>query len=372
MPREVTRAGRDPALASAEHPPPAGVRDPARARDGGRRPRRLRRRGRVDDVAGCAAVGALPTPAGWSSSSRPGRPTRRLPPRPRSCAGARREGRTDQRRRGRRDPPADGGAGSAGRRDCLVVVAGMEGALPSVVGGLTGVPAGRGPDVGRLRHSYGGLAALLAMLNSCAPAWWCATSTTATGPACTPPGWPAGGAVASGELRDDRVAAVPCRRERRHVPRRAGRRRCPARDDAGRGRRVGVEPIRLAAESSPRRDRGDAGRRARAAHDVVRTWANIRGRSSRPTSSSRSARGRSTCSRGWPERRRRRTASARSRCASTRWARSTRSPTWSARRRPARARRQPRRRVAGRRRHGMVRSEHGLLPVPGPAVLALL
>jgi pyridinium-3,5-biscarboxylic acid mononucleotide synthase len=53
--------------------------------------------------------------------------------------------------------------------DVLVVVAGMEGALPSVVGGLTGVPLVAVPTSVGYGTSYGGLAALLAMLNSCAP-----------------------------------------------------------------------------------------------------------------------------------------------------------------------------------------------------------
>lgn len=53
--------------------------------------------------------------------------------------------------------------------DCLVVVAGMEGALPSVVGGLTGVPVVAVPTSVGYGASYGGIAALLAMLNSCAP-----------------------------------------------------------------------------------------------------------------------------------------------------------------------------------------------------------
>jgi len=53
--------------------------------------------------------------------------------------------------------------------DCLVVVAGMEGALPSVVGGLTGVPLVAVPTSVGYGTSYHGLAALLAMLNSCAP-----------------------------------------------------------------------------------------------------------------------------------------------------------------------------------------------------------
>ncbi|HNF07445.1 MAG TPA: AIR carboxylase family protein, partial [Mycobacterium sp.] len=53
--------------------------------------------------------------------------------------------------------------------DALIVVAGMEGALPSVVGGLTGVPIVAVPTSIGYGASFGGLAALLAMLNSCAP-----------------------------------------------------------------------------------------------------------------------------------------------------------------------------------------------------------
>ncbi len=55
------------------------------------------------------------------------------------------------------------------RADCLVVVAGMEGALPSVVGGLTGVPLVAVPTSVGYGAAFGGLAALLGMLNSCAP-----------------------------------------------------------------------------------------------------------------------------------------------------------------------------------------------------------
>ncbi len=53
--------------------------------------------------------------------------------------------------------------------DCLVVVAGMEGALPSVVGGLVGVPLIAVPTSVGYGASLGGVAALLGMLNSCAP-----------------------------------------------------------------------------------------------------------------------------------------------------------------------------------------------------------
>lgn len=55
------------------------------------------------------------------------------------------------------------------RADCLVVVAGMEGALPSAVGGLVGVPVVAVPTSVGYGASFDGLAALLAMLNSCAP-----------------------------------------------------------------------------------------------------------------------------------------------------------------------------------------------------------
>lgn len=53
--------------------------------------------------------------------------------------------------------------------ECLVVVAGMEGALASVVGGLTGVPLVAVPTSVGYGTGAGGRAALLAMLNSCAP-----------------------------------------------------------------------------------------------------------------------------------------------------------------------------------------------------------
>ena len=51
---------------------------------------------------------------------------------------------------------------------CVVVVAGMEGALASVVGGLCSVPVIACPTSVGYGASFGGLAALLAMLNSCA------------------------------------------------------------------------------------------------------------------------------------------------------------------------------------------------------------
>lgn len=54
------------------------------------------------------------------------------------------------------------------RAAAVVVVAGMEGALASVVGGVTDRPVIAVPTSVGYGASYGGLAALLAMLNSCA------------------------------------------------------------------------------------------------------------------------------------------------------------------------------------------------------------
>ena len=51
--------------------------------------------------------------------------------------------------------------------DAVIVVAGMEGALPSVVSGLVAVPVVAVPTSIGYGASFGGLAALLAMLNSC-------------------------------------------------------------------------------------------------------------------------------------------------------------------------------------------------------------
>jgi len=50
----------------------------------------------------------------------------------------------------------------------ILVVAGMEGALPSVVGGLVKVPVIAVPTSVGYGASFGGIAALLGMLNSCA------------------------------------------------------------------------------------------------------------------------------------------------------------------------------------------------------------
>lgn len=55
------------------------------------------------------------------------------------------------------------------RTRCVVVVAGMEGALPSLIAGLVSRPVVAVPTSVGYGASFGGLAALLAMLSSCAP-----------------------------------------------------------------------------------------------------------------------------------------------------------------------------------------------------------
>jgi NCAIR mutase (PurE)-related protein len=54
------------------------------------------------------------------------------------------------------------------RARVVIVVAGMEGALPSVVGGMVAAPVIAVPTSVGYGASFGGLAALLGMLNSCA------------------------------------------------------------------------------------------------------------------------------------------------------------------------------------------------------------
>ena len=52
---------------------------------------------------------------------------------------------------------------------CVIVAAGMDGALPSVVGGLVSVPVIAVPTSIGYGVSFGGVSALLTMLNSCSP-----------------------------------------------------------------------------------------------------------------------------------------------------------------------------------------------------------
>jgi NCAIR mutase (PurE)-related protein len=71
-------------------------------------------------------------------------------------------------RRGRgRIAPLAGRLETIQKANVLVVVAGMEGALPSVVAGLVSKPVIAVPTSIGYGASFGGVAALLGMLNSC-------------------------------------------------------------------------------------------------------------------------------------------------------------------------------------------------------------
>ena len=61
------------------------------------------------------------------------------------------------------------GMGSMDKARVIIIVAGMEGALPSVVGGMTDKPIIAVPTSTGYATSFGGLTALFAMLNSCVP-----------------------------------------------------------------------------------------------------------------------------------------------------------------------------------------------------------
>lgn len=53
------------------------------------------------------------------------------------------------------------------KANCIIVIAGMEGALPSVVAGMSKVPVIAVPTSVGYGASFGGLTALLSMINSC-------------------------------------------------------------------------------------------------------------------------------------------------------------------------------------------------------------
>jgi NCAIR mutase (PurE)-related protein len=52
---------------------------------------------------------------------------------------------------------------------CVIVAAGMDGALPSVIGGLVSVPVIAVPTSIGYGASFGGVSAMLTMMNSCSP-----------------------------------------------------------------------------------------------------------------------------------------------------------------------------------------------------------
>lgn len=124
----------------------------------------------VDSVAGSVALGRLPDPSGRVSVISAG--TSDAPVAAEAAFVARAYGAGVHRLD---DVGVSGIHRLLGERrtlesaDCLVVVAGMEGALPSIVGGLVGVPLVAVPTSVGYGTSLGGVAALLAMLNSCAP-----------------------------------------------------------------------------------------------------------------------------------------------------------------------------------------------------------
>ncbi|MFH1215810.1 MAG: nickel pincer cofactor biosynthesis protein LarB [Pseudomonadota bacterium] len=66
----------------------------------------------------------------------------------------------------------------------LIVVAGMEGALPSVVAGLVDIPVIAVPTSVGYGSGFGGIAALLGMLNSCAPGMAVVNIDNGFGAAC--------------------------------------------------------------------------------------------------------------------------------------------------------------------------------------------
>ena len=124
----------------------------------------------VDETAACAAVGRLPDPRGEVAVVSAG--TSDEPVAAEAAFVATAFGTTVRR-------ICDVGVAGIHRLlaerdrlvdvDCVVVVAGMEGALPSVVGGLVGTPVVAVPTSVGYGASFGGIAALLGMLNSCAP-----------------------------------------------------------------------------------------------------------------------------------------------------------------------------------------------------------
>jgi NCAIR mutase (PurE)-related protein len=124
----------------------------------------------VDDVAACVAVGNLPQPRGSVVVVSAGTSDERVAAEAAFVvrafgAGVRRV--CDVGVAGIHRVLAE--RETLAEADCLVVVAGMEGALPSVVGGLVGTPMVAVPTSVGYGASFGGIAALLGMLNSCAP-----------------------------------------------------------------------------------------------------------------------------------------------------------------------------------------------------------
>jgi pyridinium-3,5-biscarboxylic acid mononucleotide synthase len=109
------------------------------------------------------------------------------------------------------------------RAAAVVVVAGMEGALPSVVGGITDRPVIAVPTSSGYGASFGGLAALLAMLNSCAAGVLVVNIDNGFGAGY------AAGLIARRWPGENRLFRLRLRSERRHGAGLAGRARRPGR-----------------------------------------------------------------------------------------------------------------------------------------------
>ena len=149
----------------------AGAGDAPRARTGARADRAasdrdVHRRARLLTVGRSAAGARLLE----SRCSPPAPPTRRWPRRPRSAPSG-------------SEPPSSATTTSASpactgcsnistairRAEAVIAVAGMDGALPTLVAGLVRAPVIAVPTSVGYGASFGGLAALLTMLNACAP-----------------------------------------------------------------------------------------------------------------------------------------------------------------------------------------------------------
>ena len=206
------RPGDRPALATRLEPAAIAAR-----------PRRRIPTRSIDETARCVALGDVPdSRAVRSSSSRQGPATSGSPPRRRSSraafgAGVRRICDVGVAGLHRLLAERDALAGA----DCLVVVAGMEGALPSVVGGLVGTPIVAVPTSVGYGASFGGIAALLAMLNSCAPGVTVVNIDNGFGAGVfAAPGRPQRRRLAA-RHEPSRLARLRLRRQRRHAARRA-------------------------------------------------------------------------------------------------------------------------------------------------------
>ncbi len=125
---------------------------------------------RVDDLAGTVVLGPLPPPRGTVAVVSAG--TSDLPVAQEAMVTAQVFGAAV-------DMITDVGVAGLHRllaqrdriaaADAIVAVAGTDGALPGVIAGLVGVPLIAVPTSVGYGTSFGGLAALLTMLNACAP-----------------------------------------------------------------------------------------------------------------------------------------------------------------------------------------------------------